>query len=114
MAIKGNELENYTLSQVITNCFGNLALKDIFADYNEIKYGSWSNVSVDVECILQSGKKETVELLLYREPLSKDKTVRTDNDPLLGIDYAGRYTLQAFYKDGDVFNLCLDCGLTLE
>ena len=108
------ELENYTLSQVITNCLGGLLLKDVFTDYNEISYGSWSNVSVDVECILQSGKKEIVELLLYRESLSKDGTVRTDDDPNLGLDYAGRYTLQAFFKDGDVFNLCLDCGLTLE
>ena len=104
-----------SVKEVLDNCFEKKTLLELFPDAKEISYGSWSENSNELEIVLENGSVETIEFLLYRESLTKDGKVREDNDPNLGIDYAGRYTLQAFFVDGgDTFPICLDCGLEIN
>ena len=98
---------------LIKECFDK-TLKELFPDANTIKPGNWSSYSNELDVQMTSGDIETMEFCLYREPLTKDGKARLDNDEELDTDYAGRLTLQTFFVDGgDVFPVCLDCGINL-
>ncbi len=102
-----------TLDELLNICFDNKNLKDFFPNLNNVKPGEWCENDVTIDVYLPNKSDvDKVNICLYREPLTKDGKSRNDSDPFLENDYAGRFTVQAFWSDGQVFDaICFDAGL---
>lgn len=97
--------------KILDECFGGISLQACYPDKKELKPENWSKYSLQVTVMDEEEEMHDIELLLYREPLTKDgKSCKNEEVGLLDGNY-GRFTMEAFYVNEDPFVLNIDCGL---
>lgn len=79
------------------------SVKVMFPDWAEIEPGNWSQHHKVLT--YGSGRNQTLEFGLYREPIDELGRVATNEEADIGI-FDGRYTLQIINGDSVIF--CAD------